>query len=879
VFRSVRPDGRIDTGGAFVPIARPRVLERFRAAARHPIVLIAAPAGYGKSVALREYLGALTEPWIRFDPTAEHAELLGFLRGLAEAIAPIAPHAVSTLAGAYARSRSSPSRAADLALWMHAHLRGFVGVLAVDDLHVAEGDPSVAAFLVALIDRSKHEIDWIVASRSTAGLPVGTWLAYADTDLAIDERDLRFTLEEAKEAARASHLAIRTEELGELLELIDAWPTALGFALRTSTRSADLRSVAATTREMIYRYFAEQVCAGFDDEERALLAIATALPAIDVDVLEAAGFDRALAIVEGLRERTAFIYAESPRVFRCHDLFRDYFRREIERDGHQRFEAVQERAARALESTGDLERALAAYALAGARADTLRVLEAHGFELIERAQGDVVTRAVDSLAEPVRRENARVLALRAMLQATLGKTARAEALFARAIARAGEDRELVAIASLQLAILLMNHRRDTTELLEPLALDPAQSQNHRAEALSIVTAERAASGDLERARRGIEQIDGMLAGVDSDATRAKVLQRMGFALVKLGEVERAAEVLLEAAELANELHLYSLACRACAVLSNLALHEEDDVGKQLWYAEQASTAATRAGDVFDLQTALLQMLAAEMRLGNAERSREIEAEIARLGTGDPALAVYALANRAIRAGWEGRFEEAHRALFSCMERIHFDFDRVAAGAQCALYLALLDRRDESIALVRDVVERIASIATRGIYRTRAVALARMLCAIAEAIDGRITQSERLARGIVRRVDPVATLAARTAEAFAIARRAGGTDGSSQLREAARGLVTFGYGDVAHLLEACVAELQGKAASDSADSLTPAERDVLRQLADGSSPKEIAARDGRSVYTIQAHVANIIAKLGCHGRNEAIAVARRKGWLA
>ncbi len=861
-----------------MPIARPRVVERLQAAGRQPIVLIAAPAGYGKSVALRQYLATLTAPCIRFDCGSEHAELLGFLRGLCEAIASHAPHAAATLAGAYDRSRASATPSADLALWMESHLRGFGGVVAIDDLHVAEGDRSVAEFVAALIERSKDAIAWVIASRSTVGLPIGTWLAYGDTDLAIDERDLRFTLDEARAAARGFRLAIRGEELGELLELTDGWPTALSFALRTSTRSADLRSVAATTREMIYRYFAEQVYAEFDDEERDLLAVATALPSIDIDVLQAAGFDRALASVESLRERTAFIFAESPRNFRCHDLFREFIRREIEREGHRRFEAVHDRAARALESTGDLERALGAYVIAGARDDVRRVLETHGFDLLERARGDLVAHAVDALDEPARRENARILAVRGMLQATAGKNARAEALFTRAIARAGDDRELVAIASLRLAILLANLGRDTEAVLEALVADETQSHNHRAEALSVLTAQRASAGDLERAADGIQQIELLLVDVDSDQTRAKVLQRMGAALYLTGSVEPAKVTLLEANELANELHLYSLASRACAALANIAVHEEDDLAKQLWYSQQASIGATKAGDVFDLQTSLLQMLGAEMRRGDAARIQEIEAELARLGTGDSALATYMLANRAIRAGWDGRFEEAHRALFACLERIHYGLDRIFAGAHCALYLALLGRREESIPIVRDVIREVDSVEQRGVYRIRVVAVARMICSIAEAIAGRITQADKIARGIGRRIDPIATLCSDTAEGFVAARRRAASDGSSELSKAAAGLWTFGYGEIARLLDAAAADIKERPTEAPAEALTPSECAVLRRLADGSTPKEIASADGRSVYTIQAHIANAIAKLGCHGRNEAIALARRRGLL-
>ena len=238
-----------------------------------------------------------------------------------------------------------------------------------------------------------------------------------------------------------------------------------------------------------------------------------------------------------------------------------------------------------------------------------------------------------------------------------------------------------------------------------------------------------------------------------------------------------------------------------------------------------------------------------------------------------------LANRAIRAGWDGRFEEAHRALFACLERIHYGLDRIFAGAHCALYLALLGRREESIPIVRDVIREEDSVEQRGVYRIRVVAVARMICSIAEAIAGRITQADKIARGIGRRIDPIATLWSATAEGFVAARRRAASDGSSELSKAAAGLWTFGYGEIARLLDAAAADIKERPTEAPAEALTPSECAVLRRLADGSTPKEIASADGRSVYTIQAHIANAIAKLGCHGRNEAIALARRRGSAA
>jgi DNA-binding CsgD family transcriptional regulator len=62
------------------------------------------------------------------------------------------------------------------------------------------------------------------------------------------------------------------------------------------------------------------------------------------------------------------------------------------------------------------------------------------------------------------------------------------------------------------------------------------------------------------------------------------------------------------------------------------------------------------------------------------------------------------------------------------------------------------------------------------------------------------------------------------------------------------------------------------------ALTRRERDVLRQLVEGRSDKEIADALYIGARTVQTHVANLLAKLDVHNRAEAAAVAVRKNLL-
>jgi LuxR family transcriptional regulator, maltose regulon positive regulatory protein len=878
MIRTLSQERADSDAGAFAPIARPRIVDRIAAVSGRSVVLLIAPAGYGKSVALRQYLSTLSDSYVRFDVSSEHAKLLGFLRGLALTVEKAAPHALAALAGAYERNPASPTRGTDLAQWMHAHLESFRGIVAIDDLHVTDGDPEVARFLASLIERTKGRVRWVLASRSTAGLPIGSWLAYGDADLAVDERDLRFTIEEAKEAARTLCLRIRDDELSDLLTLTEGWPAAMSFALRSSTRSADLRSISALTREMIYRFLAEQVYAALDDDERALLEVAIALPIIDVGILERAGFDRALPMIEALRQRTAFIYAESPGIYRCDDLFGEFLRRQSALAGRSAQQAVRARAARALEDGDDVEHAIAAYAGAGARGDVVRLLERDGFDLLERARGDIVARAIEQLDERTRRENAAVLALRGALHAIAGRVARAETLLRRSLARVRDDRELVASLSLRLALLVGNQGRDVTDLLNPVANDPIHTPAHRAEALSLIAASQAIAGDTTNANSATSEIKQLLPRIRSDGTRAKVLHHLGIVSRHGGEVSKAFDVLGQSGDLAAELHLYGLASRVNAVLSNLALHEEDDVERQLRYAQQAADAATKAGDSFALQTALLQMLSAEMRRGNIERSVAIEQRLESGRIGEVTRR-YLVLFRSARLAWEGRFGEAQRLMSCCWSLVHFDFDRAMSGGQYALFLALDGRREASVKLVSDVVPLARSLDASGLFRVRSLAIAQIFCALAEAANGRVTHADRIARYVKPNGDAVIALTSEIVRSIISALGRRPDEGAEATAERIAALAEAGYADVAMLLRAVDRALRDRARSRPRESrLTPSEREVLRLLAEGFIPKEIAAHTHRSVFTVRAHIANAIAKLGCHGRFEAIEVARREGFL-
>jgi ATP/maltotriose-dependent transcriptional regulator MalT len=871
MIRPVRPDGRIETGGVFVPIVRRRVVDRIAAAAMQRVVLIVAPAGYGKSVALRHYLDTLSDPHLRYDVLSENAGLLGFLRGFADAVAEVAPDARGTLAGAYEKNAGSQSPGTDLALWMHSHLRSYRGIIAIDDLQVAQGDREVARFLTSLIERTKGRVQWIIASRATAGLPIGTWLAYGESDLAIDEHDLKFSIEEAKEAARVFKLGVRDDELAELLQLTDGWATAMTFALRSSTRSVDLRNISSMTRDMIYHYLAEQVYQTLNPEEQQFIETAAMLPEVDLDVMIAAGFDRASALVEDLRARVAFIHEYEPGRYRLHDLFRDFARHQVKLRGSGLQRERLTRLGQILEQSGNVVQALRLYVDSGAADDSLRLLETHGIGLLDNGFADDLDSLTAAQLGGVFAKSPVVLALRGLLDLARGRFDEADRKIVRAL-RSIESLEFRAQLALRLGGERANRGSSPMDLLDPLLAEPSIQGVVRIESEALLAYWYAKADNAAKARECIASVERGISVLENFEL-ARVSLRIGFALNLLGDSDIAREHLSRAAELGSHNSLWSIASRSFQNLANIALFAEGDSAQSLWFAQQAAAAATRAGDYNDLQKALFAMLSLETRRGNADRAMQVEKQLGDLGVRDTAShAAFFASSQAHRHAWNGRYADAHRLFGSII-------DRQAHVGSYALSLALDGRSKESAAVVAVTVELINEQSASAIHANALVLdFAMCMLVLAEVVAGRHTSAARLLKRRLRSKNEAGVCMHKAIEELARAAKSP-SYAPDELDRYVGAVREFGFGGYGRYVEQVAKHLEEQQEPTTSVALTPQELRVIRELAAGLTPKQIAAETGRSIYTVQTHIQNVIDKFGCHGRAEAIVAARRNGLLA
>ena len=148
-------------------LMRARINDRLAQAARLPVTLIVAPAGFGKSVALRDFIETSRLEAVRYDVPREDTTMLAFVRGLSEALKPVAPSAFAAFGTMQQRVLAADEPVRQLVEWFAEHLKRTVCTIVIDDLHHAAADENTIALLSNLIDRTTGRIKWIIAARGT----------------------------------------------------------------------------------------------------------------------------------------------------------------------------------------------------------------------------------------------------------------------------------------------------------------------------------------------------------------------------------------------------------------------------------------------------------------------------------------------------------------------------------------------------------------------------------------------------------------------------------------------------------------------------------------------------------------------------------------
>lgn len=386
-----------------VTLHRPRLYTRLAEALGGPATLIAADAGFGKTILVAGYLQTANRPavWYRIGPVDSDPGL--FAGSLLQGLRGRVSRAV------WQRAERSLSLATDWPAAVRILLGAFEAVrdeliIALDDVHLLE-HPTLDEGLTALVEGLPPRVRLAFLTRKRPGLPLARWrtqglLSEIGTD------DLRFTPAELRALlVDLHHLPLSDPSVHLLAAKTEGWAAGVTLALHTAlargpaAATQAIAAISGSSRE-IYDYLAQEAFARQEPAVQEFLLATGALRRFSVELANALlEISTARAIVEHLERSHLFLVQldGERRWYRYHHLFGEFLQRVAAERDPTRLVQVHRRAARLWEAGEEIDEALAHYAAAGEWSEVARLLAHIGPELISEGRFDTARRWLDQI--------------------------------------------------------------------------------------------------------------------------------------------------------------------------------------------------------------------------------------------------------------------------------------------------------------------------------------------------------------------------------------------------------------------------------------------------------------------------------------------------
>jgi len=217
-------------------VSRPRLIERLNEGLRpgRTLTLVSAPAGYGKTTLLGEWVGRLDQPvaWVSLDES--DGDLARFLAYLVAALQTVDPRIGLAVPGMLRPPRPAPTATILTTLINDVADCSAPGVLTrlvlvLDDYHAIEAQP-VQDAVTFLLDHLPAHVHVVIATRADPPLPLARLRGRGQL-VELRAADLCFTAQEAAEfLERVMGLSLSGEEVHALAARTEGWITGLQIA-------------------------------------------------------------------------------------------------------------------------------------------------------------------------------------------------------------------------------------------------------------------------------------------------------------------------------------------------------------------------------------------------------------------------------------------------------------------------------------------------------------------------------------------------------------------------------------------------------------------------------------------------------------------------
>ena len=878
-------------GRGLVP--RPRLIEGLTRRAESALALVSAPAGFGKTTLLTEWLaewladapaGERCAAWLSLDPRDNDPAL--FWRYLVTALDAAVP-GVGSNSLEQLQSSQPPAEAVLATLLNDLNAVENDVVLVLDDFHVIEA-PEVQDGMAFLLEHLPPRTHLVLAARADPALPLARLRGRGEL-VEVRAADLRFTPDEAAGYLNGvMGLALTPRDVEALEGRTEGWIAALQLAALSMQGRDDVAGFIAGfagNDRYIVDYLAEEVLQRQPERVRSFLLQTSVLGRLSGPLCDAVtGRDGGRAMLEALDRGNLFLVPldDRRRWYRYHHLFADVLQAHLLDEQPDVAPGLHRRASAWHAENGERSEAVD-HALAG--------------EDFERA-ADLIEPAIPEL-----RRNRQEATLRRWLEAL------PEELFrVRPVMTMGVVASLMTRGDLE---GVEERLQEAEEWLDPtndraaelVVVDEEQFRTLPT-AISMYRAGTAlvrgdVAGTMTHARRALD-----LAGADDHLARGAPAALLGLAYWTSGDLDESSRLYVDAMASLERAGYDSDALGGSIALADMRL-AQGRLREAMSIFERGLQGAEQAQPVLrgaaDMHVGLSQVLRERNELDAARKHLQASSELGehvglpqnryrwrvamagiREAEGDPSGAIELLdeAERcyvgdfspdvrpvpAVRARvlvaqgeWRAALDWARDRGLSADDELSYlrEFEHVTlARALLARYTA--ERDERSIREAAALLERLRSAAEYG-GRTGSLLDVLVVQSLASQALGATAAALTSLRRALTLAEPEGYVRIFVDE---------GPPMASLLRAVAKDGDAGDY--VRRLLAAFDTTVVSRPVSQGlVDSLSVRELDVLRLLGSDLDGPDIARRLFVSLNTVRTHTKNIYAKLGVNNRRAAV----------
>ncbi|WP_147533155.1 BTAD domain-containing putative transcriptional regulator [Bacillus marasmi] len=525
-------------------LRRAKLTKKLKTINSHPLTIVHAGAGYGKSTAMALYVIDEKCSCCWYSISAMDDDILPFLTYLVASIRTSIPQFGREME-AYIKEMDRYIREQELHLLCSIFINEILAIkqellLILDDFQQIEHSYNVNRWMELLLEHIPSNLHLIVISRSRPAWKPITRMKANRLVLEVTKDDLMLSKEEVELLLNEIYeMTLPQAELDQIYQLTEGWVIALGMIAGQTENYQHLRSgIYEHSRSLkeLFHYLAMEVFAKQEPEIQSFLEQTSILVEMNEGICNAIlGIEHSKQLLERLTAKNLFIQKMTDKDYRYHALFREFLEKQLRSNSAHAVIGLHERAALFFQNNQMLEEALIHYEKINQTKAIASLLETHGLRLLVNGKLEGLLERLTKIPEANKQGSCTLWFLQGEIHRYRSSYKEAEVCYQRAIEIAelkhdviGKSKALEGKARIYLDTIQPNlAERLLYEAIELLEQDELHSKAQIASLYQLLAENLINLGHGQKAEKWLNRAKLFNVPLDSSSLEARLYLRTG----------------------------------------------------------------------------------------------------------------------------------------------------------------------------------------------------------------------------------------------------------------------------------------------------------------------------------------------------------------